>query len=710
MTLQLCGPCQQSIKHHQLPMIKISRYWWRKPHRQNGWSCALCIAIHNYGNRNGQNDKFYIWQRGQVESFPRLLSRYSNSDSAKDMQVGLKLENPQRYWTIGSINDMIIYTTSKDPVTCSFECEPVSVFGMAGSLASLNTPVLRIVPWKEIDGQLVRQWLTYCERNHIDCHDTSKDISDSTNIDIRLIDVRRRKIVRSTTTAKYVALSYVWGGVPQLLLTQSNLADMEKDGALQRHWEEIPLTLKDAIQFVETISEPYLWIDTLCIVQDASERHFDIAHMDKIYSAALCTLVAIDSKDASGGLPGVRPGSRNHAFMDVKRDLCIAKRRADLESIATVSKYEHRAWTLQERFLSRRCVFFTSEQLYFQCQTALWSEDRYEHYLQSSGVSPAKAFLAHNGVDSSWWSQFIYYTRLVQQYTQRELSYSTDRLRAFSGIANHLSTQWNWDFLGGLPAPLLTTALLWVSTKWFSPRIDTDNMGQRIPSWSWAGWGGGIHYRAASRAQYRPAFSQYAVTTPGNAVKFFDFPDITAHEESAHNISHSEMEDELKRVTGSLKISRPLNMLVFATQMVPESHFFLNETSPLIKQRYIEEDYYGTSIFQIRDRSHLQRACGLLLYHTTFDMNGDFYYILISESNQLPLISILEETNREERDNNYIRDNVYDKYYARQGISTMNVLLVRWTNEGYAERVALAQIHTTAWMEADPVATVVCLA
>jgi len=60
------------------------------------------------------------------------------------------------------------------------------------------------------------------------------------------------------------------------------------------------------------IGERYLWIDTLCIVQnDSAEKKIMIEAMDRIYSGALLTIMAASVTDAYTGLPGLFPGMRS---------------------------------------------------------------------------------------------------------------------------------------------------------------------------------------------------------------------------------------------------------------------------------------------------------------------------------------------------------------------------------------------------------------
>ena len=66
--------------------------------------------------------------------------------------------------------------------------------------------------------------------------------------------------------------------------------------------------IQDAMRYVEGLSESYLWVDALCIVQDdIDEKQKQIAQMGSIYSNALCTIIALAGLDANTRLAGISP-------------------------------------------------------------------------------------------------------------------------------------------------------------------------------------------------------------------------------------------------------------------------------------------------------------------------------------------------------------------------------------------------------------------
>lgn len=115
----------------------------------------------------------------------------------------------------------------------------------------------------------------------------------------------KRCIVNAPPEYRYVALSYVWGGIPFTKTTARNIALFREERGLDQN----PLlnTITDSMKLVSLLGERYLWVDAVCIVQDDENAKAEqIAKMDLVYAGALLTIVAASGDTAAAGLPGVR--------------------------------------------------------------------------------------------------------------------------------------------------------------------------------------------------------------------------------------------------------------------------------------------------------------------------------------------------------------------------------------------------------------------
>jgi hypothetical protein len=109
----------------------------------------------------------------------------------------------------------------------------------------------------------------------------------------------------------------------------------------------IPLTIRDAISLTQKLGKQYLWVDSLCLVQDDPEDLIGgIQRMDTIYEQSILTIVAAHGSDAMAGLPGVRQNSRSVSQISV--DVSPTTKMVMYDETGNSpkdSKYATRAWT-----------------------------------------------------------------------------------------------------------------------------------------------------------------------------------------------------------------------------------------------------------------------------------------------------------------------------------------------------------------------------
>ncbi|KAF2260344.1 hypothetical protein CC78DRAFT_473146, partial [Lojkania enalia] len=157
----------------------------------------------------------------------------------------------------------------------------------------------------------INGWIHHCEANHGPrCNNVEYQFEGGVFAQ-KLVDVIECKVIDAPKNARYFALSYVWGGVTQFHLSSENAVYLSQPRSLLEHIDGIPVAIRDAMSFVRGCNERYVWVDSLCIVQDDKmKKYAQIEQMGAIYNGAIATLVAGTGEDANAPLAGVRPNTR----------------------------------------------------------------------------------------------------------------------------------------------------------------------------------------------------------------------------------------------------------------------------------------------------------------------------------------------------------------------------------------------------------------
>jgi hypothetical protein len=348
---------------------------------------------------------------------------------------------------------------------------------------------------------VIRAWLDACNKRHP--NDICPKSTTKSGIDIILIDVRGLKLVNRSTYDKYYTLSYVWGGLSIFRTLQANRKELEMEGALDVKRTTLPTVIREAMELVRALGDTYLWVDSLCISQDDEiHKHSQISQMDVIYGQAFLTIAA-----TIGDASSCTSLARRPHFPQTLRygNIQLTPRpKAWGEACLNASKYECRAWTLQERSLPRSCLVFTAHQMLMFCRYC-GTRDEYAPLDLHSGPWYGPLAMFGELLSCGSWQEptaWYWYNFLISEYTSRELSYPSDILNAFSGLATVLAKSLNGDFIYGLPEVVFDLSLLWTF-------LEDSPDGRRLvdgkhpfPTWSWAGWHGTVlHLHFSSSEQ-----------------------------------------------------------------------------------------------------------------------------------------------------------------------------------------------------------------
>lgn len=291
----------------------------------------------------------------------------------------------------------------------------------------------------------VQKWIANCDTNH-GCKKQT-----GWKPPRRLLDIGRNRVwLRETMSeddcVRYVCLSHCWGQPPTAILrtTLSNLIS-HKD---ETPWDSLPRTFQDAIDFARKLGITYLWIDSLCIVQD-EKRDWEeqSADMANLYQNAYITFAATASGAADDGYYTRKDKSRVH---ETGSPLALLQVRDGIEHpLLARGSFDHnatyllpllkRGWVYQERLLSR-VLHFVGEELIWECNTTVDCEcgNRDDFYRLKLGslfgkhnLSPRFPIVGSR--PSGWWHQ------VIEDYTSLSLTKPSDVFPALSGIARTFS-------------------------------------------------------------------------------------------------------------------------------------------------------------------------------------------------------------------------------------------------------------------------------
>ncbi|KAI2779821.1 heterokaryon incompatibility protein-domain-containing protein [Daldinia loculata] len=226
----------------------------------------------------------------------------------------------------------------------------------------LPSSLAKSLPQEHCDIQSHRKDTCARNRNLLIKAADSLPLSDRWPQKLRVIDVKNRQVTLGPPGCRYIALSYVWDHAHKTKFIQATKASFQTISAVKSLQESrLPQTVIDAIYVCQQLGERYLWVDSLCIIQDDREdKDIQISQMDKVYSVAIATIVAASETDPSRGLTCLR--SR-----DTPQVRCFRSIDNTL--------WNSRGWTYQEFMLSRRLIIFTSTQLFFSCTIGTRAED-----------------------------------------------------------------------------------------------------------------------------------------------------------------------------------------------------------------------------------------------------------------------------------------------------------------------------------------------
>jgi hypothetical protein len=266
-------------------------------------------------------------------------------------------------------------------------------------------------------------------------------------------------------------------------------------------WNQLSKTFQDAITITRKLGIQYIWIDSLCIVQDDKEDwRAESSKMDSVYGNSYLTINASYAKDGSEGClchtkaletPGTRiPLSDGDLSLPcIYVDVPFPHLEVWGYDVTERSSLDHRAWALQERLLSPRTLHCTSSELVWECYCSIRCQCNLVNLLEGG----RRKVLS---LKQMWYQAIVkrdtrislskMWESVVEEYSSRHLTWDADRLVALSGLTTKFRELGAARYLAGMWQPTLHKEMLWRVGYTDKPEYDIRSRLYRVPSWSWA--------------------------------------------------------------------------------------------------------------------------------------------------------------------------------------------------------------------------------
>ncbi|PVH68192.1 HET-domain-containing protein [Cadophora sp. DSE1049] len=369
-----------------------------------------------------------------------------------------------------------------------------------------------------------KTWLSDCLDSHNRCR--TEDLTLIGFVPTRLLDVGpsdgslapRLRLTKdcSDDTQTYITLSHCWGN-PDNQMKQRMSTTKASLGLRMKHIDlkSLPRVFQDAIIVTRFLDVRWLWIDSLCILQDSNyDWKVESAMMAQIYACGLCNIAAnVDVRPSQGFLSlSTRP-------LGVPNDSMLSYGHTWIQQ-AEGGKLGTRAWCLQERYLSPRIIHVGDGNSWlWECNTCLISAgeldnlrfDRHTNEIQRwERKSPKKFsvslwpkdfsyarifdFDKNIGQDEMRRLAFEQWHRIVEDYSKRDLTLEKDKFPALSGLAHKVQRITGGTYIAGLWKEDILRGLLWRSFDLCRCERVSE---YRAPSWSWASINGPVELMPA---------------------------------------------------------------------------------------------------------------------------------------------------------------------------------------------------------------------
>jgi hypothetical protein len=248
---------------------------------------------------------------------------------------------------------------------------------------------------------------------------------------------------------EYLTLSHRWGSASHIQLKKDNLESFKTSIAL----DKVSRTFNDVCEIVRRLGHEYLWIDSLCIIQDNEQDWaFEAGRMASVYGNAWLSISAHVAAEDNNGLFSQERDSNAWLPVWVRREwggpfsgeYCVSEYQHWWMHV-TNSSLNKRSWVLQERILAPRVLHLGLEQVAMECcSTAVCERLPFGDPTSAEGfalMSPLKNFilgLRNNDLNDNLTIEYVFgnWNRILRAYAQGQLTMEADKLIALAGLVD----------------------------------------------------------------------------------------------------------------------------------------------------------------------------------------------------------------------------------------------------------------------------------
>ena len=356
---------------------------------------------------------------------------------------------------------------------------------------------------------------------------------------------------------EFTALSHCWGvhPLPKLLKRHG-------DKNIVFQWTDLPRSFQDACTVTRNLFHQYIWIDSLCIIQDdPADWKAEAAKMGSIYERAYVTISATDACGSTEGFLHQRYTSHRLEFRDGNTSIDFTVRSYNDEFFN--SKQFHfdrtnhewlnqppdvdpqfqnplqlRGWCFQERLMSKRVLHFKRYEFFLECNSGYRCECSGMSVLRKGTIKLYMSLMlrdenlsAYELMEAARLQIDLYkpltreksavppaadpdvrfmqmWQTIVEIYSRTNFTYSEDVLPALGSLAMVFNAKRpTWTYVAGLWKEDLLRSLLW------QPDGDAVKVATRSkPLTLHASSGRGMHNQPHAPTPFAPSFSWANIT------------------------------------------------------------------------------------------------------------------------------------------------------------------------------------------------------